>query len=185
MTPEEIRIFKREVADPRMKRLLADVTVPEGFCCINNLEMSFWDGRSYGASTQFIASGLKKQNGIIVEYAFEEIDISCTEFANVHKNCVFISNGNLKIYDQLDNITLMTDIGNLPYRCIEIFPELADCGQLVLRPSSELEFLKMKELFAEQSGQDHKFSLSEKIESAASRVVSASRGRGAGHEQEH
>lgn len=185
MTPEEIQKFKRDVADPRMKQLLANVTVPEGFCCINNLEMSFWDGRSYGAATQFIATGLQKQNGSITEYVFDEIDISCADFVDLHKNCVFISDGSLKIYDQLDNLTLTTDIGNLSYRCIDIFPELSDCSRLVLGPSSKLEFLKMKELFAEEAGLNQKTSLVEKIESAASRVVPDSYGRGAGHEQEH
>lgn len=185
MTPEEIRKFKREVADPCVKQLLSNITIPDGFCCINNLEMSFWDGRSYGAATQFVATGLQKRNGVITEYTFNEIDISCTEFVDAHKNCVFISDGSLKIYDQLENMTLTTDIGNLCYRCVEIFPQLADCSRLVLRPPSELLIIKMKELLVEQAGLNGKASLSEKIKSAASRVDSAFRERPAGREHEH
>jgi hypothetical protein len=137
------------------------------------MEMSFWDGRSYGVATQFIASGLQKQNGIITEYSFEEIDISCAEFVDAHKNCVFLSHGDLKIYDQLDNITLTTDIGNLSYKCVEFFPELSDCKQLTIR-SSELEFLKMKELLVEQTelaSPPNKVPLNEKIQTAAVRVA--------------
>ena len=172
MTPEEIRKFKREVAEPRIQQLLSTISIPEGFCCINNLEMSFWDGRSYGADTQFIASGLKKENGVIVEYAFEEINITCAEFVDAHKDSIFLADGDLKIYDQLDNLTLTTDIRNLCYRCVEIFPELADCRNLNIQ-TSDLEFLKMKELLVEQSkidSHEEKTSLSEKIQAAAERV---------------
>lgn len=185
MTPEEIRKFKREVAEPRIQQLLSTISIPEGFCCINNLEMSFWDGRSYGVSTEFIASGLQKRNGVITKYDFKDYDISCAEFVEAHKDCVFLSHSRLKIYDQLDNLTLVTDIGNLPCRCVEIFPELADCCGLKIQ-TSELEFLKMKELLVEQSKSDsleEKVSLNDKIQSAASRTADSLNQQSAEHEQ--
>ena len=34
MTPEEIKRFKEEVADPRMKQIFANTVIPEGRCFI-------------------------------------------------------------------------------------------------------------------------------------------------------
>lgn len=142
MTPEEIKRFRDEVAEPRMKKLLDNTVVPEGFCCIDNVEISFIDGRSWGIDSQFKASGLMFAHGKVEAYEFDKIDIGVSEFVEAHKGCVFLSGGSLKISDELEEFDMNTNISNLRGVCLKLFEDF-ECARYLTYVMSSPEYLKM------------------------------------------
>lgn len=96
MTPEELKRFKEEVADPRMREIFDNTVIPEGACFIDKVEIGFLDGRSCGFESVIEASGLQYADGKVQEYQYSETDVSVDEFVEAHKGCSFISDGDRK-----------------------------------------------------------------------------------------
>lgn len=145
MTPEELKRFKKEVADPKMKQIFANTVIPEGACFIDRVSIGFLDGRSCGFESVIEASGLVFANGKVQEYQYSETDVSVDEFVEAHKGCAFISDGSLRVYDELDQFEIKTELWN-HLRCAKVFGEVEDLGKLNFRYQS-MEFEKMKAIF--------------------------------------
>lgn len=145
MTHEELMMFKKEVADPRMREIFAKTEIPEGMCCIDKVEIGFLDGRSCGFESVIEASGLQYANGKVQEFKYSETDVSVDEFVEAHKGCAFISDGALRVYDELDQFEINTALWNHA-RCGKVFDGLEGLEKLDFR-SQSIEFEKMKAIF--------------------------------------
>ncbi len=113
MNYADLQRFRVEVAEPAMMRLFANTNIPEGFTCIDQLDISFLDGRSCGTDSQIKAAGVQYKDGKAEKYAYEKTDFDLAEFIQDHQNCVFIAGGTLCIYDQLEETEIKSTIRNL------------------------------------------------------------------------
>lgn len=145
MTPEELKAFKENVAVPRMQEILEKTVVPEGLCILDNLQISFLDGRSCGVDTLIEASGLVYKCGKVSEYFYKELDVSVDEFVNTHEDCVLLSEAKLQVWDELREIEIKTIMQSVS-DCAKIFPELYQIGDMKIELSS-IVWEKMKSLF--------------------------------------
>lgn len=149
MNREDLLRFRDVVAYPAMKSLFEKTEIPEGFCCINDLSIAFFDGRSCGTDSEIKAQGLICRNGKIEEYSFCECDLSFSDFVEAHKDCAFSMDGKLQFYNELEELELRTVIRSFDI-CARICPELEEYIHLNrVSNSSELgiRFEKMKYLF--------------------------------------
>lgn len=149
MTSDELLQFRDSVAFPAMKKLFEATVIPEGFCCINELSVSFLDGRSCGVDSEIKATGLLFKNGEVEEYEFCEIDMDFAEFVESHKNCVFMADGTLKFCNELDEFEINTVIRQFDL-CARICPDLESYVHLNLASSTSekgIQFEKMMYLF--------------------------------------
>lgn len=156
MKYEELKTFKKAVAEPRMKQIFANTEIPKGMVYINELGVSFLDGRSCGFETRIVASGYEYKDGKVCEYCYDELDVSFDEFVRLHKNAVFSADGDFKVEDELDNLSVRTNIGNHS-RCAVLFPDLTVAKELNIE-SRSLEGLKMEALYADKVSLDEKIS---------------------------
>lgn len=145
MTSEEIKRFKEEVADPRMRQIFAKTEIPEGACFVDSVSISFLDGRSHGVDTLIEASGLRYVNGQAIEYRYEMPDVNVSEFMDGHKGCQFIFDGKLRIYDELDGFEVNTDLRNYG-RCFKVFEGIERLAEMDFA-YEPLVYMKLKALF--------------------------------------
>lgn len=146
MTHEELMRFKKDVADPAMRKIFARTEIPEGMCCIDKVNIEFLDGRSCGVDSLIEAAGFKYCNGRVQEYQYSETDVSVAEFAEEHKGCVFICDGQLRVFDELDKFEINTGLSN-GQRCAKVFEDLKCLEELDYRLQS-MEYEKMKAILA-------------------------------------
>lgn len=163
MNHEDLLQLRDNVAYPAMKRLFESTVIPEGFCCINDLSISYIDGRSWGVDSEIKAAGLIYKNGSVEKYEFTETDLSFSQFADLHKNCVFAMDGKLQMSNELEELQLSTVIRSFDI-CARICPELEDyihLNRISVSSEQGIQFEKMKYLFA---GDDY-LSLGQAVES--------------------
>lgn len=182
MKPEELLQFRDSMAFPAMKKLFETTVIPEGFCCINDLSVSFLDGRSCGVDSEIKATGLLFKNGEVEEYEFCEIDMDFAEFVESHKNCVFMADGTLRFRNELDEFEINTVMRQFDL-CARICPNLEAYVHLNLASSTSekgIQFEKMMYLFETDDflSLGQKPSLNEQIAAAASREGIPSRNGG-------
>ena len=147
-----------------MKELLDKTEIPEGLCCIDNVEISYLDGRSYGTDSLIKASGLLYKKGKVEEYKYEEADVDVSDFIEAHKTCVFMSDGKLSVWDELEETEVNALIRNYDF-CGRLFPDLLSFNDL-RKEWNFIEFIKMQHLYKEQMAQGQskeETSLSDKI----------------------
>ena len=166
MLVRELEEFRDRVAIPRMQKLLDSITIPEGMCCIDNLDISFYDGRSCGTDSEIKASGLRYQNGKVEAYQYDEYDVSVGEFAAAHNDCVFISDGKLCIWNELEETEIRSLIRNLD-SCAQLFPELKESANINIR-TDVMEYVKMQHLYKTEAQREP---LSDKLQSADARAA--------------
>ena len=144
MNYEELQWFKENVADPAMERLFANTNIPEGFCCIDKLDIQFIDGRSWGTDSCIIATGLLYKDGKVEEYSYEETDFDVDEFVQAHKDCVFLSDGKLHISNELEETEINSTIRKLDSFSVLYsgLPQAKDMSFVF----DSIEFLKMKHI---------------------------------------
>ncbi len=161
MLVREIEAFRDQVARPRMLQLLQNTHIPEGMCCIDNLELSYIDGRSWGVDSQIKASGLLYRNGRVEEYTFDECDFPFADFIATHKNYVFVSDGTLKLWNELEETEITSKLRNTDF-CSHMFPELSQAGSLRVEMNL-IEYTKMKLQHKAQSDYvfDHEIMISD------------------------
>ena len=146
MNYEGLSNFKNQVAEPRMQRLLDEIIVPDGLCCIDNLKICFLDGRSFGTDYYINASGLIYKDGNVERYSFDEYDVSVSEFVQMHKYCIFISDGKLCLENELVELNINCTIRDMSF-FTSFFPlEYEKTNKLIIC-SDFLPFVKMKDLF--------------------------------------
>lgn len=145
MNRQELIWFRDNVAIPKMQQLLQNTTLPEGYCCITSLDVSILDGRSCGIDSELKAEGLLYKNGKVELYTFETYDFEATTFFEDHKSSIFLSEGKLHIWDELQEMEMNTILGNLSI-CAGLFPELKPATSLTVE-SHPLEYLKAKDLY--------------------------------------
>ncbi len=162
MHPNDLIWFREHVTKPKMQQILQNTTIPEGYCCITHLDISLLDGRSCGVESALALKGLRSTNGKIEEYAYQTYDFEYSDFFDTHKNCIFLSDGTLHIWDELQQMEVTTILSNLA-SCAEIFPLLQQFATLQVE-HMPLAYLKMKQLFEEET----KDRLDQKIRSADS-----------------
>lgn len=150
MKYEELKSFKENVADPRMKEIFDRTKVPEGLCVINNLLISYLDGRNCGYDSMIEASGLKYNNGKVEKYSYEEMDVSVAEFAKNHKDCIFLLDGKLQVTNELQEMEIHTVMRGLFLSGLpKMYPELEELYGLNFdEPTFEWE--KMKHLYSSE-----------------------------------
>lgn len=153
--------FREHVAIPKMQELLQNTTIPEGYCCITDLDISLLDCRSCGLDSELTAKGLVYQNGKVQEYLYNIYDFATSGFYEKHKDAVFLSDGVLHIQDALQEIEVHTVLRNLGLTA-DLFPDLKKASDLRVE-NTPLEYLKMKQLMEA----DKRTSLEQKIQSAA------------------
>lgn len=174
MNSEELLQFRESVAFPALKKLFERTDIPDGFCCINELSVSFLDGRSCGVDSEIKATGLLFKNGEVEEYEFCEIDMDFAEFVDSHKNCVFMSDGTLKFRNELDEFEINTVMRQFAL-CARICPDLEAYVHLDLASSTSekgIQFEKMMYLFETDDflSLGQKPSLNEQMASAAAKI---------------
>lgn len=168
MLTRELESFRDSVVTPRMMELLSNTEIPDGACYIDDLKVSFLDGRSCGHETLIEASGLSFQDGQVKAYRFSECDLSLNDFLAAHKDCVFLSDGSLLVSDELQEMELRTVIRNRQ-DCEKLFPEMNSQVDKNIEFWS-LVFEKMKHLFRDQEKESQttrKLSLNEQISHAS------------------
>ncbi len=166
MLTREIESFRQEIADPRIKELLEITEIPDGMCCIDNLDISLLDGRSCGIEYSIMASGYYYNNGTVQKYLYDELDVPVSKFAELHKDCVFIAEGTLSVWNDLDETDITSKICHLN-SCSKMYAELAEASSLDIRRRC-FEYIKMRYLF--NSEHNKYVSLSERINSASNKV---------------
>ena len=142
MLTHELHWFRDNIAKPRMQQLMDNTTIPEGYCCITDLDISLLDGRSCGVESVLSAKGLVYQNNTVKEYVYQTQDFEDSDFFEKHKSCVFLSDGELHVSDALQEIDISTVLRNLN-TCADLFPQLKPAKTLQVENGS-LEYLKMK-----------------------------------------
>ena len=153
MTHKELQDFSNNIASPVLGHMFETTDIPEGFCCIDNLDIHIFDGRSCGRETEFTASGLIYQNGEVKEYQFFEYDIDFADFIEAHKNCVFISNGKLTILNDLEEYEIKTIISRFDI-CAAICHDVKNYNQLTFEFNFSdvgMKFTKMRWIYESQS----------------------------------
>lgn len=123
MNFEDLINFRNEIADPRMRELFGRLRIQEGTRFIDNVELSFCDGRSIGVDSYFKASGFEFIAGKAQVYQFEETDLTVGEFFETHKDFLFVSDGKLTVRDEVEYMELHTIICNLS-ACGKLFRQL-------------------------------------------------------------
>ena len=169
MLIRELESFKHEIADPRIKELLDNTEIPDGMCCIDNLDISFLDGRSCGIDYSIMASGYFYKNGTVQKYLYDEVDVPVSKFAELHKDCVFIAEGALSVWHELDETEITSKICCLS-SCSKMYAELSEAVSLDIKWNC-IEYMKMSHLY--DSEHNRYVSLSERISSASDRIVEA------------
>lgn len=164
MHPNDLKEFRDNIAMPRMMQLFETTHIPEGACYIDNLELEFLDGRSCGVDSHIVASGLIYYDGQAKKYMFDEYDADFNAFFEAHKDCVFLSDGKLRINDDMDEMVLNTKIRNVE-TCKNIFPWLDISCEIKVEMTS-VPYEKLKYLLENQQ----KTSLDEQIGVAGARV---------------
>lgn len=160
MHPNDLNEFRDKVAMPRMMELFKRTQIPDGACFIDILEIEFLDGRSCGVDSHVRASGLVYQNGRAEEYLYDEYDVVYNDFFAAHKDCIFISDGNLRLYDELDDMVLETRLKNIQ-SCKKLFSWFDISFEINFQMDS-IQYEKLKYISEHQS----KSSLDLQIESA-------------------
>ena len=113
MHPNDLTEFRDNIANPRLLQLFEKTSIPEAARYIDKLEFSSLDGRNCGFDSRIQASGLCYHNGRAEEYVYDECDVELADFFAEHQDCVFISDGSLRIYDELAEMDLSTRIRNM------------------------------------------------------------------------
>jgi len=170
MNLEELRQFSDTVATPRLMELFEKTVIPDGTCFIDSLEISFFDGRSFGVESQIKASGLLYREGTVESYSYDECDIDIDDFMAEHKDCFFVSDGLLRIMDEIAELEVSSKIRNIG-KCSEFFFQLSAPKELKIE-SSSIMYEKMKYLLHEGNA-NSKAPLSEQIDTAAQRGAAA------------
>lgn len=153
MTNEELKRFRETVADPRLKQLYDKTEINDGTCYIDSLEISFIDGRSWGAENQIKAHGFVWKNGRSEEYIFEEYDVNINSFFENHKDSIFVSDGSLVIQDELLSMKMDTIFSNFA-ECSKIFPELLNIPE-IQREYNPVAYHKMMHVNNNQEQRNH------------------------------
>lgn len=141
MTPNDIKHFKKEIADPRMRDIFANTEIPAGSGYIDSLNIQFLDGRSCGVESVIEASGVVEKDGKIEKFDFYAQDITVAEFANEHRDYFFLGEGNFRVFDELDDLEINGKMWNYG-RCTSIFQELASLNDLSFI-SPDFVYMKM------------------------------------------
>ena len=144
MNREELLWFRDNVAIPKMQQLLQNTTIPEGYCIITGLDISILDGRSCGVDSELKAQGFLYKNGKVEPYSFETLDFEETDFFEIHKSSVFLEDGKLHVWDELQQMDVNTILFNLN-TCAELFPALKPAADMTVE-RSPLQYLKMKQI---------------------------------------
>lgn len=168
MHVRDLEYFRDHVAIPRMMQLFENTEIPEGACYIDDLQVSYLDGRNCGHESLIEASGLSYKGGKVEKYHFSECDISLNDFLVSHKDCVFLSDGQLLVADELQEMELRTYIRN-KQDCEKLFP-LMKCEQDMKYEFTSIVYEKMKYLLNTQEKEvpaADKPSLDERINKAA------------------
>ena len=163
MNIRELAWFRDNISMPALRKLLINTQLSEGLCCIDNLDIALFDGRSCGVDSEIKASGLVYRGGKVEEYSFDAHDISFQEFADAHKDCLFISDGKLHLWNQLEEMEISSVIRGI-HSCAKLFPELTPLCSMHFEWNS-IEYVKMQHLHQTQSQ-----SLDNKIHAAESRA---------------
>ena len=167
MTPEEIKAFKAAVADPVMENLMKRTVLSNGLRFVDRLDISYLDGRSCGTDSVFKASGLSYQDGTVKPFEHEVFDTDFAEFLNSLKDCTFILDGTAFIFDELNEMEILTKIRTLSC-CAVLFADLAQMRDVTYSFENP-EYLKMR--FILQNSGPEKAELDSLLDSATSRAA--------------
>lgn len=152
MNIEDLRQFRDQVAMPRMMQLFEKTQIPEGTCYIDNLEVSFLDGRSCGYDSSIEASGLSYSDGKVEEYRYSEQDVDLGDFLAAHRDCVFLYDGRLSVTDEIAGIELRTCLGKVQ-ESRKLFFQMEGCEAMRIE-DAPIAFEKMRYLLSAQRGKD-------------------------------
>lgn len=148
MHPNDLIEFRETIAIPRMMQLFEKTQIPDGTCYIDNLEISVLDGRNCGFDSRIQASGFFYRNGMAEKYLYDECDVALSDFLAKHKDTIFISDGSLRICDELEELDLSTRIRNIR-DCGRFFHWLKSPKEIQIELVS-IEYEKLKYLVAKQ-----------------------------------
>lgn len=162
MTPEELKRFKNEIADPTMQRLMSSAKLEEGLCFIEKIKLNYIDGRSWGCDSVFEAEGLIYQDGKVQPFAVEIVDEKFNVFFESLRDCYVLAEAEVVIADELNETEIKTTFRGVAfliplYEDVQELRELSCCGY-------PPEYLKMKESVVEFK--DDKNSLNAQISTA-------------------
>lgn len=110
MNYKDLITFREAVADPVSNAMFDSVQIPDGFCCIDNVRISFLDGRNCGVDSLFQASGVVYIGSTVEEYTYSEQDMSFEDFVHAHVGNVFLTDGTLHFTDELEELEVKTTI---------------------------------------------------------------------------
>lgn len=145
MTHEELIAFRDKVALPKLLELFENTQIPDGACYIDKVAINLLDGRSCGCETQYRASGYQYKDGQVTKYEFDETDIDLGAFCEVHKDCIFVTDGKLIVSDELCEMELNTVLRNINV-CGKLFPELANIPEMNMA-HAPVPYYKMEHLY--------------------------------------
>ncbi len=115
MTHEDLVKFEKEIAGPRRKEILKKTKVQEGTLFLTGLEISILDGRSSGVDSRIKARGLKYENGEVIDYDYEKMDVTIQEFVEEHKNYNFSYEAEFKLFDEIEELELSTVVRSVAF----------------------------------------------------------------------
>ena len=185
MTPEDIKKFKEETADPVMNKVLEKVELKEGQVIIDGIRITVSDGRSYGFDTLFQLKGLTISNGKVVDFAEEFADVPMEEFLAVLSEYTVLGYGDFCAEDDQKPLEVHTTIRNAG-DCTPIFEDLKGLEKIkYVNDSPEYEKMlreglgiDVNDFVVEEATKMPKVEMAEDINTFAQKLVKTVRDKG-------
>ena len=124
MNYQELKHFKEEIHDKRMEQILNKTEINDGQVFIDNIKITYSDGRSYGFDVLYQIFGSVYIDGNVEEFEEEYADISVEEFLAILEDKTVIGYGDFSVIDDEKPLTIETKI-EFAVDCASMFEDLA------------------------------------------------------------
>ena len=141
MNYQDLKHFKETVHDKRMEQILSKTEIKEGQVFIDNINITYSDGRSYGFDVLYQISGAVYVNGNVEEFEEEYADISVEEFLAILEDKTVIGYGDFTVTNDEKPLTITTKI-EFAVDCVPMFEELSKFKSLKYEKES-LQYEKL------------------------------------------
>lgn len=141
MNYQDLKHFKETVHDKCMEQILSKTEIKEGQVFIDNINITYSDGRSYGFDVLYQISGAVYVNGNVEKFEEEYADISVEEFLAILKDKTVIGYGDFTVTNDEKPLTITTKI-EFAVDCVPMFEELSKFESLKYEKES-LQYEKL------------------------------------------
>jgi hypothetical protein len=141
MNYQDLKNFKETVHDKRMQQILDKTEIKDGQVFIDNINIRYSDGRSYGFDILYLISGSVYIDGNVEEFEEEYADISVEEFLAILEDKIVIGYGDFTVTNDEKPLTITTKI-EFAVDCSPMFEDLSKFESLKYEKES-LQYEKL------------------------------------------